>query len=171
MSEKRMERWPTSLTPEPWLASVLANMPPSRVEVVAWLHRWYEKIRDTPSAYGCDASLVVMERSNSMHFHGWFDHPSNRIGIVIDPIPATMLATLVHEVAHWAAESRHKRKHGYRWRRTCAAIAFELTGVRVGGAAERWRHENRLRWHPRPNRQDALDLTLESVFRAMRVSP
>lgn len=131
----------------------------------SWLHAWYDVVADLPAARGCDARLVVVEKiliDGELMF-GIFDIEENEITVAISDTPEVMLSTLIHEVAHVASNPRHRRFHGYSWRRTFGQLLAELTGIRhAERLADSWRRSPRQRKY-RHTRMYALDVLAEQV--------
>lgn len=141
-----------------------------------WLHVWYAVVRGLPAARGCHAELRVQPQPVSTPEPGivrlgefqWVNDTRARITVSIDR-PHVMLATLIHEVAHFAQNSRHvRRDHGYSWRRALARLCHDLTGSdpAADAAVSRCYDERGRALRPklRPTRMEALDEAVERTI-------
>lgn len=141
-----------------------------------WLFVWYAVVRALPAARGCDADLRVQKAPVTTPEPGivrlgefeWVTEQKARITVAIER-PHVMLATLIHEVAHFAQNSRHvRRDHGYSWRRALARLCHDLTGYDPAADAELFRlYDERgrlMRPKLRPTRMEALDEAVERTI-------
>lgn len=93
---------------------------------------WYAIVRHMPEAWGCDAELRVIEEVQELDDYalfGSYDPGANVITVAVVGDPYETLATLIHEIAHYAANPRHQRHHGYSWRRCYVELVRAITGV------------------------------------------
>lgn len=98
-----------------------------------WARTWYKVICGLSSSYGCDARLTVLPapiQDGDATLHGHISDDRQHITCALEE-PSEVIGTLVHEVAHFAQNPRHRREHGYSFRRMMIAITEELTGVDI----------------------------------------
>lgn len=134
-----------------------------------WLRIWYHVICQLPASWGCDAHLVIddgpvmLPDGTSVHGTTAMVKGVYTIHVSQEVDHHDSLATLIHEVAHVAANPRHKRHHGYSWRRALAEICRELTGEDPTPRAIDLRRRMRATMEP-PPRSEVLDVAVTELL-------
>lgn len=136
-------------------------------------------VRRLPSATGCDADLVVLPSPLDVPGGGVcvgsFHPGQNTIAVALLPNPYETIGTLLHEVAHFAANPRHKRHHGYSWRWQYRGLAEDLLGrgkLLPLASYRRQCHADLGRWFSRQGALDVLVVVALTEARAhVQISP
>lgn len=136
------------------------------------LRAWYEMLRRFPAAYGCDAELVVLpavvEIGDGVSCYGSFHPIKNIISVALLDNPYETLGTLFHEIAHAASNPRHRRHHGYSWRRQYSDLFEQVTGVALLPLATGYRRKAHAELGVRPSRMTALDILCVVTLTGLR---
>lgn len=138
----------------------------------AWIRGWYEVVRRLEASWGCDAELVVfsepIDEPSGTTWYGAYHVGKNVLSVAVTPSPWDSLATILHEVAHFAANPRHRRHHGYSWRRCYAEIVKELAGIDILPLASKYRRDCRTHGTTNVSRTSALDVVVTRLLTEAR---
>jgi len=145
---------------------------PYLVEKERWLRAWYDVLRTLPSARGLKSDLWVLEQppqEADAEVFGHYDDRDRSITVYVVPNDYEMVATLLHEMAHALGNLRHRRHHGYSWRRKFAELAWELLGMDPLPVADQFRKIGPDNGKKNPSRQSALDGAVLALLIEQRV--
>jgi hypothetical protein len=137
-----------------------------------WLTAWYDVLRSLPSAHMVRCSVTLdppPETDDAGTIYGTYDERYQTIAVCALPNPYEVLGTLMHEMAHAMGNQRHRRHHGYSWRRAFSRLTEELVGIDPLPVAEEMRDFGTDQGVRHAGRQAALDWAVIHLLTEQRV--